>query len=198
MDRDIQISKTLSYVLRHGISELNLNINEKGQVNINDLLSLNIIKNLKITESDIIHIVNSCSKQRFNLEIINGVKYIGANQGHSKNIGKNINNDELMELLNKPLPLCIHGTYLKYMDSINSSGLKNMSRSHIHFAIDYPKSNNVISGARNNCDVFIEIDMKKAMNDGIKFYRSKNGVILSEGINGVIDPKYFINIKTNI
>jgi len=33
-----------------------------------------------------------------------------------------------------------------------------MERNHIHFAVDYPGSN-VISGARTNCDVFIEINV---------------------------------------
>jgi hypothetical protein len=38
--------------------------------------------------------------------------------------------------------------------------------------------------------------MKMAMDDGIKFYMSKNGVILSSGNDlGVIDIKYIKSIK---
>lgn len=48
---------------------------------------------------------------------------------------------------------------------IKNSGLNRMKRNHIHFAAGYKKD--VISGMRGNCDVFIEIDMGKAMNDGI-------------------------------
>jgi 2'-phosphotransferase len=58
----------------------------------------------------------------------------------------------------------------------------------IQFNILYP------SGARSNTNVFIEIDMGLAMTDGIVFYLSSNGVILSDGVNGVIEPKYFKNI----
>ena len=47
---------------------------------------------------------------------------------------------------------------------------------------------------RIKCEVFIEIDMAKAMNDGIIFSISKNGVILSRGIDGVIPTKYFFKV----
>lgn len=39
------------------------------------------------------------------------------------------------------------------------------------------------------------IDVPKAMADGIQFYRSKNGVILSEEIYGIIYPKYFLKVE---
>lgn len=66
-----------------------------------------------------------------------------------------------------------------------------MSRNHIHFSIGYPGDGQVISGMRNTCNVFIELDLAKALQDGIKMYQSSNNVILTSGIDGVIDPKYF-------
>ena len=36
--------------------------------------------------------------------------------------------------------------------------------------------------------------MKKAMDDGIKFYLSKNKVILTNGINGIVDK---VQLKRN-
>lgn len=41
---------------------------------------------------------------------------------------------------------------------------------------------------RQSCTVFIEVDVAKAMNDGIEFFISENNVILSRGINGVMPP----------
>ena len=47
---------------------------------------------------------------------------------------------------------------------------------------------------RNSCDIYIEIDMVGAMKDGIKFYISSNNVILTEGADGILSPKYFKKI----
>lgn len=103
-----------------------------------------------------------------------------------------INIEESTTLIIEPLPKCIHGTDIKAWNIIKSQGLSKMGRSHIHFAIGEPGDGKVISGCRSNCNKYIYIDMIKAMNDGIKFYLSENGVILSDGIDGVIHPKYFI------
>lgn len=47
---------------------------------------------------------------------------------------------------------------------------------------------------RQSCTVFIEVDAEKAIKDGIEFFISENNVILSRGINGVIQP---VNTKTH-
>eukprot|EP00121_Abeoforma_whisleri_P005762 Awhi_evm1s5222 len=49
---------------------------------------------------------------------------------------------------------------------------------------------------RTDCDVLIYIDVPKAFQDGIKFYRSSNNVILSAGIDGVIPPQYFKKVES--
>ena len=45
-----------------------------------------------------------------------------------------------------------------------------------------------IKGMRTSCAVFIELDVEKALQDGIEIFLSKNGVILSRGKDGVISP----------
>ena len=70
-----------------------------------------------------------------------------------------------------------------------------MNRLHIHFAVELPGSDQVISGMRSNCPIAIFIDVKKAMCDGIEFYRSKNNVILCSGDEtGFLDRKYFLKV----
>lgn len=57
-----------------------------------------------------------------------------------------------------------------------------------------PGQDEVISGMRYNVEVIIEVDMKTAMEAGIEFFLSKNGVVLSSGIDGVIPPIFFKSV----
>lgn len=193
-DYYVRVSKKMSWILRHGIDKLNLKIDNLGRIELNTFLELEEMKNLNVDENIIMYVINNNDKKRFRLDCVDGVKMIGANQGHSKEIGDRINDSELLEPINKPLELCVHGTYKKFINKILETGLKTMTRKHIHFATGYVGDEKVISGARTSAEVFIEIDMELAMNDGIKFYLSSNGVILSNGINNTIEPKYFKKI----
>lgn len=79
------------------------------------------------------------------------------------------------------------------------SGLKVMNRTHIHMAKGLPKEEDVISGMRSSCQVIVYIDVEKAFSDNIEFLESKNGVILTKGIDGTLPTKYFkkvVNRKT--
>ena len=85
-------------------------------------------------------------------------------------------------------PCCIHGTYRKNLPSILSDGLSRMTRNHVHFAPGLPPTAEgadgkpgVISGMRSSCDVAIYLDVRAALQAGIKLFRSENGVLLSPG-----------------
>lgn len=69
-----------------------------------------------------------------------------------------------------------------------------MGRNQVHFATgpaveDVLAGNavaapgQVISGMRRDAQVLIYVDLEKALNAGCPFWRSENGVILSEGIS---------------
>jgi len=66
-----------------------------------------------------------------------------------------------------------------------------MNRNHVHFAIGYPQDDNVISGMRKKCEIFIELDLKKCLEDKMEIFISTNKVILSAGFDRFIDKKYF-------
>jgi 2'-phosphotransferase len=137
---------------------------------------------------------------------------IRANQGHSIKVDE----EGLMEpiTLDSELPpTVVHGTTAKAWPLILSTGgLKKMTRNHIHFAAGLPagfkpledtanagdeiKNEPVISGMRNSSNVLIFIDIKKALEGGLKFWRSANGVILSEGNQkGIVSVEYFRRVE---
>lgn len=96
----------------------------------------------------------------------------------------------------------MHGTYLKHWPSIKIKGLSRITRKHIHFAKGVLCDPNVISGLRADVEIYIFINLEQALTDGIKFYESENGVILTEGnTQGILETKYFdkvIEIKTGM
>jgi RNA:NAD 2'-phosphotransferase (TPT1/KptA family) len=49
---------------------------------------------------------------------------IRAQQGHSRRVAAHIDEDALLERLTAPPPVCVHGTYLRHLDSIRSQGLR--------------------------------------------------------------------------
>ena len=180
-----KISRTLTKILRH---ELDHYIHdEKGFVDLDLILKSNKIFD-KVNSNDIKKIVIKDNKSRFSLDCKGNKIFIRANQGHSSG---NLNDNSMLNLLNKKIPGCYHATYSIYLNSIKKNGISRMKRKHIHIA----ESDDAKSGKRLSCNVKILINMELAMDDGIKFYRSENGVILTEGDqNGLLLPKYFLDI----
>ncbi len=102
----------------------------------------------------------------------------------------------------KDFPSVVHGTYYKCLPLILTTGLNRMAREHIHFApgVHLDGERKVISGMRFNCEVAIFIDLAQVLADGILFFVGANRVLLTEGIHGVLPPKYFarvVDIKSN-
>lgn len=228
---DTQLSKSLSWLLRHTAPSLGLHPTSDGYIPLDDILSLNHprFRNGKVpkyTMDDVRRVVDNSDKQRFRLEYkdlsdvaksqqIEGdtsniasnnlTLCIRANQGHSyKNI---IDCDKLFtpltsEELSDPNLTIVHGTTRKaWEDHIRTEGLSRMKRNHIHFASGLPadaiksdfKLNAPISGMRATSQVYIYVNGKMCAEDGIRFFRSDNGVILTAAENeeGLLPVKYF-------
>ncbi|CAG8711975.1 14186_t:CDS:2, partial [Acaulospora morrowiae] len=199
---NVRLSKVLSYILRHSAQRDGLEIREDGYVKLEELM-----RHPKLTGKtfgDIRSIVDNNDKQRFTLiqetqEDGMPVWLIRANQGHSMEV------KELeLEKITDPaqIPEVIHGTYLRHWKNISklfigcveSQGLSKMNRNHIHCATGRFGHSGVKSGMRKSCDLFIYINVARAMEDGIEFYRSANGVILTSGVDGFLNPKYFLKV----
>lgn len=139
---------------------------------------------------------------------------IRATQGHTL---QNVDAASFLEPLTladeSKLPeTVVHGTFHGAWPLIlQSGGLRTMGRHHVHFATgpslesvlaaqdttshgkgEAKQENQVISGMRRDAQVLIYLDIKKALAAGCPFWRSENGVILSEGVpasNGKTDAK---------
>ena len=90
----------------------------------------------------------------------------------------------------------IHGTNAAAWEEILASGgLKAMRRNHIHLAKGKFGEKGVISGMRKNASRLVFVDVKKAMEDGVQFEVSRNGVVLTAGKEGVLGNQYFIRVE---
>ena len=223
---DVQLSKSLSWVLRHAASSLGLKLSSDGYIPLHNILILNHPRfckggkdsQPKYTVEDVVRVVENNDKQRFRLEYKEKVLCIRANQGHSLKVkAEELLTSLTYEELSHPNLSIIHGTTLKaWGDHIQHKGLSRMKRNHIHFATGLPQppesstsnatksiqnkqenehkqNTRPISGMRSTSQIYIYINGSKCGNDGIKFYKSDNGVILTAGINeeGMLPLAYF-------
>lgn len=191
-DKDVRLSKSLSYALRHGANKMGLHLNPDGFMYVEDVLAHAQFRPYSL--EDVERIVANNNKQRFKLRphLEDGRLQIRANQGHSV---------QVVDLDLKPILAgsadcpceAVHGSYLRNWTSIRSQGLNRMKRTHIHLAPGLPGEDSaVVSGMRRDCDLAIFIDVPKALSDGIQFFWSENGVLLTPGdAEGRLLPRYF-------
>ncbi|XP_029123347.1 tRNA 2'-phosphotransferase isoform X2 [Elaeis guineensis] len=152
------LGRLMTRILRHMASELNLDIRSDGYVRVRDLLKLNMTTYAKVplrshTIEEVKEAVKRDNKQRFSLLEDNGELLIRANQGHTI---ATISSESLLRpiLSADEIPVCVHGTYKKNLESILKSGLNRMTRLHIHFSSGLPTDGGVISGIMASHSLF--------------------------------------------
>ncbi|XP_073309608.1 uncharacterized protein [Primulina huaijiensis] len=199
-DKIDALGRLLTRILRHMASELKLDMRSDGYVKVQDLLKLNLktFANMLLQSHDIAdvrEVVRRDNKQRFSLLEESGELLIRANQGHTI---ETVETESLLKLILSPeeIPVCVHGTYRRNLQSILEQGLKRMKRLHVHFSCGLPTDGEVISGMRRDINMLIFLDVRKAMEEGMKLYISDNRVILTEGFGGVVPMKYFLKIES--
>lgn len=121
--------------------------------------------------------------------------YIRANQGHSITTVDKVELVSLTTLADFPSNV-VHGTNNQAWKKIKTTGLSRMNRLHIHMAGGRLGEDGIISGMRANSQVYIYIDIPKALEAGIPFFKSSNNVILSPGnAEGFIPASFFLKIE---
>jgi len=125
----------------------------------------------KLTRDLIDRAVRDNPKQRFGVS--GDGKRIRARQGHSFPV-------ELGLVPVEPPEVLYHGTYPKAIDAIRAEGLSKMNRQHVHMAADTETASSV--GMRRGTPVLLRIRSGAMHKAGYEFFRSENGVWLTEHV----------------
>lgn len=165
----VEISKFLSYVLRHEPEAIGLTLDSEGWANIHELVQLANTSGNNITLEQIHSIVKNDKKGRFSLS--DDVHYIRAVQGHSL---KKV--DLKLKEVTPPARL-LHGTAQRFIEKINNKGLVPKDRQYVHLTENYDTA--ISTGMRYGKPVVLDIDSQKMQKDGYKFYQTENDVWLT-------------------
>jgi putative RNA 2'-phosphotransferase len=170
---DTEISKFLSYVLRHAPEELGLNLDPEGWTDYKDL-SAKICAKFEISDSDIRRVVDENPKKRFTL-LENRIR---AAQGHS--VGVDLALKPVM-----PPAILYHGTTMDAWGEIKRTGLRPMERNHVHLSRDIETAAKV-AARRKGPHALLSIDAAAMHAQGYTFLVADNGVWLT----GDVPPQF--------
>ncbi|HLL16042.1 MAG TPA: RNA 2'-phosphotransferase [Pyrinomonadaceae bacterium] len=169
--RLVRVSKFLSRVLRHQPERIGIELDRAGWVAVSDLLAACRAHNFPVTREELAEVLRENDKQRFALSE-DGTR-IRASQGHSVRV-------ELGYASLAPPPVLYHGTAAHLLDSISARGLLKGRRHHVHLSADTATAAKV--GARHGRPLVIEVESGRMHAEGYEFYRSDNGVWLTEHV----------------
>lgn len=170
-DRAIQISKTLSYWLRHKPEAAGLELSSDGWADIDAVLSV-LARECKACDwAELLHVVETNDKKRFELSADAG--RIRARQGHSIEV-------DLDWPKADPPAILYHGTVERFVQAILAEGLRPMARHHVHLSADVETASRV--GRRRGKPVILLIDARNMASKGHVFRLSGNGVWLADTV----------------
>jgi 2'-phosphotransferase len=216
--RATQVSTKMAWLLRHGAEEEGLQFLEGGFLNLSDVLANRKFRSMKVTFAEVKDVVAADEKQRYSMVSKEDADassdkpadfLIRANQGHSVKM----EDEGLLKPVTKDnMPAsAVHGTtHAAWSLIVASGGLKAMGRNHVHFASGLPAGFKsvvedgesagdaapVISGMRKTSTILVFLDLAKAMDAGLVFGMSDNGVVLTEGNKeGLVPLEFFQRVE---
>lgn len=119
-----EVSKFLSYILRHKPDAIGMELDAEGWANIEELIAQ---ADIPLTRGLLLEIVDTSDKKRF--AISPDGEFIRANQGHSVVVDLGLEPVE-------PPALLYHGTATRFLDSIREKGLLPQNRQYVHLSAD--------------------------------------------------------------
>jgi putative RNA 2'-phosphotransferase len=167
MDR--QLSKRLSWLLRHGANEAGVPMDPAGWVSIDAVLAA-----VRVGRADLLAVVEENDKQRLQLD---GDR-IRATQGHSLD-GTPVTVSALEASWERIDPQAIgrlfHGTRTEVVPDLLREGIRAMDRTHVHLA----DAREAKVGKRAQVAVLVVVDPTRIVG-GV--FRSPNGVVLTRHV----------------
>ncbi|MDN5623799.1 MAG: RNA 2'-phosphotransferase [Acinetobacter sp.] len=165
-------SKFLSLVLRHQPETIAIQLDSEGWTDVHILLQQMIKHKRPLKLVELIEIVESSDKKRFQLSP--DQNKIRAVQGHSSAQVQR----EYVAIM--PPNTLFHGTATRFVDSILEKGLISGERHHVHLSADLVTAQKV--GQRHGKVIIFILDTKQMHQDGFQFYCAENGVWLTEQV----------------
>lgn len=177
-----ELSKFLSYVLRHKPESIGVVLDSEGWASV-DAIIVGAARIARIVSHDMVeYVVATSDKKRFALSS-NGLR-IRAVQGHSTS-------EVAIHFEEKTPPANLyHGTATRFLPAIQEQGLVPGNRHHVHLSADMRTAVNV--GARHGKPVVLVIAATAMHAQGRKFYLSENGVWLTDNV-----PNTFLTESKN-
>lgn len=168
---DVQRSKRLSLVLRHRPDSIGITLDDNGWVGVSTLLAALSRHGGTLSRGALMRVVANNDKQRF--EVDSETDRIRARQGHSVDV-------ELGLPPMTPPAVLYHGTPTRSLTEILATGLDRRRRHHVHLSGDIETAHRV--GQRRGQDVVLVIDAAAMSAAGILFWRTDNGVWLTDSV----------------
>ncbi|NVK63510.1 MAG: RNA 2'-phosphotransferase [Flavobacteriales bacterium] len=166
-----RVSKLMSLILRHQPDVIGVKLDENGWLGVDELIQGINRKGINFDFEQLQVVVDQNDKKRFTFN--DDHTKIRANQGHSVKVDVELK-------ASTPPDILFHGTVERFMDSIREMGLIPKSRLHVHLSADLETAQKV--GGRRGKPVILKIDTKSMVENGHVFYRSKNGVWLTDQV----------------
>ena len=167
----VSLSKAMSKALRHHPERLGITLAPDGSIALTKFISALNQRGgwpRRLTEADIMQVVEHGSKQRFAVER----GRIRARYGHSIAL-------EEAYVPATPPAVLYHGTSQRFLDAILTEGLLPMGRRVVHLSTDVETA--LMVGRRHGgYTVILQVDAERAALDGISFYRGNDDTWLAD------------------
>jgi putative RNA 2'-phosphotransferase len=168
---DAQLSKFLSFVLRHQPEAIGLSLDQQGWASVEDLIAKGNTAGTQFSREDLLRVVETSDKKRFSLS--DDGQRIRAAQGHSVAVELGLSPQE-------PPSVLYHGTATRFVASILAGGLTPQTRQQVHLSMDEATARRV--GQRHGEPAIFRVEAGRMHANGFKFFIADNGVWLTDHV----------------